>query len=54
VNWCVLLRTNDLQHCAQSCFSLRIPLKFPAAADHTDGLHSRLDHCMHSERMHKL
>jgi len=29
-------------------------LKFSAAADHTDGLHSRLDHCMHSERMHKL
>jgi len=29
-------------------------LKFFAAADHTDGLHSPLDHCMHSERMHKL
>jgi len=30
-------------------------LKFSSAADHTDdGLHSRLDHCMHSERMHKL
>jgi len=54
VNWCVLLRTSDLQHCAQSCFSLRIPLKFPAAADHTYGMHYRLDHCMHSERMHRL
>ena len=54
VNWCVLLRTGDLQHCAQSCISLRIPLKFPEAADHTYGLRSRLDHCMYSELMHKL
>jgi len=35
-------------------FTLHISLKFLAAADHTDGLHSRLDHCMHSKRMHKL
>ena len=35
-------------------FTLHISLKFSAAADHTDGLHSRLDHCMHSKRMHKL
>ena len=54
MNWCVLLRTSDRQHCAQSCFSLHISLKFPAAADYTDVLHFRLDHCMHSERMHKL
>ena len=35
-------------------FSLHISLKFSAAAEHTDGLHSRLDNCMRSERMHKL
>jgi len=35
-------------------YTLHISLKFSAAADHTDGLHSRLDHCMHSERTHKL
>ena len=35
-------------------FTLHISLKFSPAADHTDGLHSRLDHCMHSERTHKL
>ena len=35
-------------------FTLHISLKFSAAADHTNGLHSRLDHCMHSERVHKL
>jgi len=29
-------------------------LKLSAAADHTDGQHSRLDHCMHCKRMHKL
>jgi len=33
---------------------LHISLTFSAAADHTDGLYSRLDHCMHSERMHTL
>ena len=35
-------------------FTLHISVKFSAAADHTNGLHSRLDHCMHSERVHKL
>ena len=35
-------------------FTLHISFKFSAAADHTDGLHSRLDHCMHSKRMDKL
>ena len=35
-------------------FTLHISLMFSAAADHTNDLHSRLDHCMHSERMHKL
>ena len=35
-------------------FTLYISLTFSAAADHANGLHSRLDHCMHSERMHKL
>jgi len=35
-------------------FTLHVSLKFSAAADHTDGLHSRLDHCMHSKHMHKL
>ena len=35
-------------------FTMHISLKFSAAADHTDGLHSRLDHCMHSERIRKL
>ena len=35
-------------------FTLHILLTFSAAVDHTDGLHSRLDHCMHSECMHKL
>ena len=35
-------------------FTLYISLTLSAAADHTDGLHSRLDHCMHFKRMHKL
>ena len=35
-------------------FTLHIPLKFSAAADHIDGLHSRLGHSKHSERMYKL
>ena len=35
-------------------FTLHISLKLSAAADHTNGLHSRLDHCMHCKRMHKL
>jgi len=34
--------------------TLHISLKLSVAADHTDGLQPRLDHCMHSERMHKL
>ena len=54
MNWCVLLRTSDLQHSAQSCVYFAYSSKFPAAADHTDSLHSRVDHCMHSKRMHKL
>ena len=35
-------------------FTLHISLKLSAAADHTNGLHSRLDQCIHSERMQKL
>jgi len=35
-------------------FTLHISLKFSAAADHTDGLHSGLDHCMPCKHMHKL
>jgi len=48
---CALVICSTARSCA---FTLHISLKFSAAADHTDGLHSRLDHCMHSERMHKL
>ena len=43
--------------CSTACshaFTLHISLKISAAADYTDGLHSRLDHCMHSKRMYKL
>jgi len=46
-----------LEICSTACsrvFTFHISLKFSAAADHTDGLHSRLDHCMHCKRMHKL
>jgi len=33
---------------------LHVSFKLSAAADHTDGQHSRMDHCMHCKRMHKL
>jgi len=39
---------------SQCCGNLHVSLKLSAAADHTDGQHSRLNHCVHCKRMHKL
>ena len=38
MNWCVLLRTSDLQHCTQSFVYFAYFVDLSAAADHTDGL----------------
>ena len=44
---CALMICSTARSCA---FTLHISLKFSAAADHTDGVHSQLDHCMHAQR----
>jgi len=48
-----LLRTSDLQHCAQSCsyFAYFIEVLRSCRSYWWSPF---LDHCMHSERMHKL
>ena len=48
-------RTAETKYQRSQCWdNLHVSLKLSAATDHTDDLHSRLDHCMHCKRMHKL
>jgi len=51
---CVLLPASERRHICSiarsRAFDLHFSLMLSAGADHSDGMHSRLDHCMHCKR----